>query len=379
MSKNTQENKNRVLGLNNLTWMLAFVVGLLVVVGTYMVFSASYVGVDNSTPPWMFVLKHLVSMVMGFVAGTVMYFFIARRKGALRFSAALFAVSIAIGALILAYVLGAVQGGSTRWIELPGGFNLQPSELIKLTLIPFVAILLANADPGKSFWGVFIGTSVVGGLVAAENFSSAVLIVLPVVVMLMVHGIKKEHYGFMSILLATGTFGAILMAPYRLKRIIEFVGVWGNPLSADYQSKQSLYALADGGFIGVGLTNSKQKFFHLPEHHTDFIFAIVGEELGFIGAVALIFLLMLVGYLMFRIAVATRDRFMKLTVLGYGILFALQTLLNIAVVTALVPVTGVTLPFISYGGSSMICYIGIMVFVTGRVIFRGRRAHETNR
>ena len=180
----------------------------------------------------------------------------------------------------------------------------------------------------------------------------------------------------MAVMGVVGFLGAVILAPYRMLRIVNFLGVWLNPLKADYQSKQSLYAIADGGILGVGITNSKQKFFHLPEHHTDFIFAIVGEELGFIGAAILIILLFILSFIIIQIALEAKNKFNKLAILGFGALFIFQTLLNLAVVTALSPVTGVTLPFISYGGSSIMSFLIIIGFILGTTVPKKRRKNE---
>ncbi len=370
-NKDSVKSKVGVTMPNNLR--LLIVVGILLVIGAYMVFSASYVGVD-SNPPWYYLIRHLLFMVAGLIMG-IIFFNFGRMKNKSIFIYAFFLSSIFI--LGLAYLFGNTGGGSRRWISL-GSINIQPSELLKPALILLIAHLLTRSKKPQ-IWLSLIAGFVVFVLVAIENFSSALIIILPVLVMLIVNGLKRKHY---FAVLSIGIIGIpyfVISKTYRFLRLLDFSHVWLNPLSADYQAKQSLYALADGSIFGVGITNSKQKFFHLPEHHTDFIFAIVGEELGFLGAVALILLLFVLSFIIIQIALETKNRFSKLAILGFGSLFIFQTLLNLAVVVALVPVTGVTLPFISYGGSSLVSFLLIIGFILGASKPRKRKANENKK
>ncbi|MDD2370691.1 MAG: FtsW/RodA/SpoVE family cell cycle protein [Firmicutes bacterium] len=352
---------------------LIIVVGILLVIGAYMVFSASYVGVDNS-PPWYYLIRHIIFMFIGIFMGLIFFNF-GRIKKKGPFIYGFMVVSLLL--LGLAYLFGNTGGGSRRWISV-GFINIQPSELIKPALILLIAHLLTRSKKPQ-IWLSLISAFIIFALVAVENFSSALIIILPVFVMLIVNGLKKKHYFAVLSIAAVGIPYFIFTKTYRLIRLLNFSHVWLNPLSADYQAKQSLYALADGSIVGVGITNSKQKFFLLPEHHTDFIFAIVGEELGFVGAVALILLLFVLSFIIIQIALETENRFGKLAILGFGALFIFQTLLNLSVVVALVPVTGVTLPFISYGGSSLISFLMIIGFILGASMPRKRKINENKK
>ena len=233
-----------------------------------------------------------------------------------------------------------------------------------------MASILAGVkkSSGKIPW-ILLG-GIVAGAVVIENFSSGLLIFIPVVLMLMVVGMRFSDYLFLGIVAVAGAIGAIATGPYRLTRILNFAGVWLDPLKADYQAKQSFYALADGGLLGVGLTNSKQKFFHLPEHHTDFIFAIVGEELGLaasVGVVAMFLLFFICGV---RISFRAPDKFGRLLGLGLTLIISLQALINIGVVTGSLPTKGLPLPFISFGGSSMLvslAMVGILVNIARQI------------
>ena len=355
------------------TLSLLIVVVIMLVIGSYMVFSASYVGVDNN-PPWYYLVRHLIFMFAGLVMGIVFFNF-GRAKKKSPWIYLFFSASVFI--LILAYIFGNTGGGSRRWISL-GWINIQPSELLKPALILLIAHLLTRSKKPHMWFSLFAGFAVFG-MVAIENFSSALIIILPVLVMLIVNGMNKIHYFTVAGVGAAGVLYFVLTKTYRVVRMLNFFPVLLNPLAADYQAKQSLYALADGGLFGVGITNSKQKFFHLPEHHTDFIFAIVGEELGFVGAVALILLLFVLSFIIIQIALETENKFGKLAILGFGSLFIFQTLLNLAVVVALVPVTGVTLPFISYGGSSLVSFLLIIGFILGVSKPRKRKSNENKK
>lgn len=349
---------------------LIIITTILLIFGSYMVFSASYIGVDNS-PPWFYLVKHLFFIVAGILIGSIFFKF-----GQLKHKSLIIYgfVSISLLLLFVAYIFGETIGGSKRWINL-GSINIQPSELLKPALILLVAHLLTIKQQANKLLILIISFGV-AELVAIENLSSAILIILPVIVMLIIYGVGKSEAIVVAVMGVVGFLGAVILAPYRMLRIVNFLGVWLNPLKADYQSKQSLYAIADGGILGVGITNSKQKFFHLPEHHTDFIFAIVGEELGFIGAAILIVLLFILSFIIIQIALEAKNKFNKLAILGFGSLFIFQTLLNLAVVTALSPVTGVTLPFISYGGSSIMSFLIIIGFILGATIPKKRRKNE---
>lgn len=349
---------------------LIIIVSILLIFGSYMVFSASYIGVDDS-PPWFYLLKHVFFIIAGIIFGTIFFKFSQlKHKSLLIYSF----MALAIVLLLIAYIFGETIGGSKRWINL-GPINIQPSELLKPALVLLVAHLLTRRKKANTGLAILI-SFVAAGLVAVENLSSAILLIIPVVVIFFVYGINKKPAFIAGIIGVLGIVTAVILAPYRMLRIINFMGVWLNPLKADYQSKQSLYAIADGGIFGVGITNSKQKFFHLPEHHTDFIFAIVGEELGFIGAAILIILLFSLSFIIIQIALETTDKFNKLAIIGFGALFVSQTILNLAVVTALSPVTGVTLPFISYGGSSIVSFLIIIGFILGTTVPKKRRKNE---
>lgn len=267
--------------------------------------------------------------------------------------------------LLALYVPGvgfSVQG-STRWINL-GLFNVQPSEIAKVTMVMWVAAFLARkADRLRSFtkgtMPVLLVTGLVAGLIFDQpDLGTAVAIVLVMCLVLFAGGLPWGQIislGVLGIgLLAVG----IKTADYRLERFMSFLNPWQDPLDTGYHIIQSLYAIGLGGIFGRGLGESIQKRFFLPEPHNDFIFAIISEEWGFIGGAVIIALFGAVAWRGLRIAARAPDKFSGLLATGLTSMIVSQAFINMGVVTGLMPVTGITLPFISYGGSSLLMVMG---------------------
>ena len=177
---------------------------------------------------------------------------------------------------------------------------------------------------------------------------------LSVIVLMFVSGVSMGFFVRLGLLGVLGIVGLIIMAPYRMKRIVSFLNPWSDPLGSGFQIIQSLYAIGPGGLLGLGLGNSIQKHFYLPEPQTDFIFAIISEEFGFLGVLIVSLLFVLIIYRGFRIAIRCENKFGKYLAFGITFQLSFQALLNLMVVVGLIPVTGVTLPFLSYGGSSLL-------------------------
>ena len=186
------------------------------------------------------------------------------------------------------------------------------------------------------------------------DFGTGVIIVISIIALLFVSGVKMGFFIKMGFLGLLGVVGLIIMAPYRMKRIVSFLNPWSDPLGSGFQIIQSLYAIGPGGLLGLGLGNSIQKHFYLPEPQTDFIFAIISEEFGFVGVLIVASLFLIIIYRGFRIAIHCENKFGKYLAFGITFQLAFQALLNLMVVVGLIPVTGVTLPFLSYGGSSLL-------------------------
>lgn len=254
--------------------------------------------------------------------------------------------------------VGLVRGGARSWIGI-GEFSIQPSEIAKIGIIIFTSKFLANnkgiMKKNKYF---FLYTFIIGlifGLILLQpDFGSGIILVSSIIIILFVDGIQVKNVIIGLLLCIIGISVIILIAPYRMERIKAFLDPWSDPLGSGFQTIQSMYAIAPASLFGYGLFNSIQKYFYLPEPQTDFIFAVVVEELGIIGgAIILLFFLalILIGY---RTSLNSKDLFASYLSFGISALLLIQAFVNIGVVIGLIPVTGVTLPFFSYGGSSLV-------------------------
>ncbi len=271
------------------------------------------------------------------------------------------ALFLAIALLIAVKIpgIGRKVNGADRWIGL-GPMSIQPSEVIKLSMVLMMSHLLAlNPYKIKSFRkGVLpiLGLlGVIAGLIMLQpDLGTTLVIAATTFFMLIAAGARVSH-----ILALAGTglglvVVAIAAAPYRMRRIFAFLDPWADPLGNGYQTIQALLALGPGGLFGLGLGQSRQKFLYLPENHTDFIFAMIGEELGFIGATLIILLFFLFAWRGFRVAMRAPDAFTGFLAVGLTAMVSIQAMINMGVVSGLLPVTGITLPFISYGGTSLV-------------------------
>ena len=261
--------------------------------------------------------------------------------------------------LVLIPGLGVVRNGSRSWFSL-GPISLQPSEISKLGLIIFVSKYLSNNQKDLRYIikGVFPIISMIMltfGLIMLEpDFGTGVVLVMSVFSIIFISGVKLSFFGTIGIFGILMVVVLIIIAPYRMARIVSFIDPWKDPLGSGFQIIQSLYAIGPGGLLGQGLFSSRQKHFFLPEPQTDFIFSIISEELGFIGVLIVTTLFFIIFYRSLKISLSCNDLFAKYLSFGlsFGLLF--QAILNLSVVVGLIPVTGVTLPFLSYGGSSLL-------------------------
>lgn len=274
--------------------------------------------------------------------------------------------------LVLIPGVGMTRNGSRSWIGI-GAFSIQPSEFMKLAMIAFLAKYLSeNQKKITSFKnGLIPSLSLVflafGMIMLQPDLGTGTVMVGTCVVMIFVAGARVWHFAIFGLLGIVGFVGLILSAPYRIKRITSFLNPWEDPLGSGFQIIQSLYAIGPGGLFGLGLGQSRQKFFYLPEPQTDFIFAILAEELGFIGGTLVILLFCLLLWRGIRIALGAPDLFGSFLAMGIIAMIAIQVMINIGVVTGLMPVTGITLPFLSYGGSSltlMLMAVGVLLNIS---------------
>lgn len=282
-------------------------------------------------------------------------------------------LSLILLILVLIPGIGTLRNGSRSWFKI-GPFGLQPSEIAKVSLIIFLSKYLEKnqnnlSNIKKSILPVLGIIFLFFGLIMLEpDFGTGMVIVLSLMLILFISGVKLKFFASLGILGILGIAGLIIIAPYRLKRIISFLNPWSDPLGSGYQIIQSLYAIGPASLLGLGFGKSIQKQFYLPEPQTDFIFAIICEEFGIVGAISVIVLFISLFYIILKISLKQNNLFAKYLSFGLGIQIILQGTLNLCVVTSLIPVTGVTLPFFSYGGSSLLVSmisIGIILNIYG--------------
>ncbi len=274
--------------------------------------------------------------------------------------------------LVLIPGIGSIRNGSRSWFGI-GGFGIQPSEFAKLGLIIYTAKYLEKNNKymqnvKKGALPIFIVIGVFFLLIMLEpDFGTAMVIALTLIALIFISGLKISFFVKVGVLGLAGIVALIIAAPYRMARIISFLNPWSDPLGSGYQIIQSLYAIGPGGLLGQGFLKSRQKHFYLPEPQTDFIFSIISEEFGFLGVIIVCSFFFFIFYRILKIALSSNDLFKKYLVFGLAFGIFIQAALNLAVVVGLIPVTGVTLPFFSYGGSSllisMIC-IGLVLNVS---------------
>ena len=266
---------------------------------------------------------------------------------------------ISIILLVLVLVIGTKTNGAQRWIYI-GELSVQPSEFVKFFMIIFYAgILVKNRDDlpkiGKGFIKHFaMVIPIIGLLLLQPHFSASIVILGIVSIMMIVAGCKFKHFLGAGSFLIPAIIVLVIIQPYRLQRVLTFLDPWQDATGKGWQVIQSLYAIGSGGLFGVGLGESKQKYLYIPEPHNDFIFSIIGEELGFIGCAAILILFAVFIWRGTLIAMKAPDMFGSLVAVGITALVAIQVIINIAVVTSSMPATGMPLPFFSYRWNSII-------------------------
>lgn len=342
---------------------------ILLSLGLIMVFSASSImSLSEFSNPYYYVQRQTILAVVGLI----LMFILMKVDYRIFKPLALPGLVISFGLLVLVLFIGKGTGGATRWIRLPG-FNLQPSEVSKLIMVNYVAVYLANKREGarkflQGFLPILVITAGQFVLIMLEpDFGTGAALVFTVFVMLFVGG---AHLGqFVSTILVSLPALAYVVSrkEYRVRRLFAFLDPWSDPTDTGWNVIQSLLAIGSGGLFGLGLGKSRQKFSYLPEHHTDFIFAILCEELGFLGGFLVLFLFFIIAWRGLRIAMRAPDLYGSLLAVGITSMIAFQAMLNIGVVSGSLPVTGIPLPFISHGGSSLLVSlagIGILLNIS---------------
>jgi len=350
-------------------WLFAATIGL-ALFGVVMVYSASAVMAQNENGnQFHYVLKQGAFAAVGFVVMLLAMQFNYQQLKSRRIVYALL-IFCTIG-LFSVFGFSSVNGAH-RWIKLPG-VSIQPSEVSKLALIIFLAYFLEKrAGEEGDFWRTFVPCGVVTGLLAAlvviePDFGTAMMLVLIFTVVIFTAGARVLHLAMAAAPALVVALGLLILVPWRLKRLITFLDPWADQQGAGFQVVQSLIAIGSGGTNGLGFAQGKQKMLFLPFAHSDFIFAVVGEELGLVGALAVVAVFALFLWRGVRTALLAPDRFGMLLSLGIVTSIVAQALFNISVVLSLVPTKGIPLPFISYGGSSLVptlAAVGILLNVS---------------
>lgn len=349
-------------------FILFIVVLILLGMGITMVLSASSpMSLSTTSSSYTYVSKQAIAAVLGIIVMLI----ISKidYKILSKFYKIIWIISIIGLAAVMIPGIGVTVKGATRWIKFPVFGTIQPSEITKLGLIIFFAAYLTiHRNELKNLWKgffkpilFFLAPAIFIILVIQSHLSASVLIILTISVMMLMAGCKISHFAIFGGVGATvGGIGLYVLAKYfgigayRLKRITAFLNPWADPLDTGWQIIQGLYAIGSGGLFGVGLGNSRQKYLYISEPHNDYIFAVLAEELGFIGCIVVILLFAIFIWRGIIISMKAPDMFGSLLACGITALIGFQAIINIAVVTSSMPVTGIALPFFSYGGTSLI-------------------------
>lgn len=332
----------------------------LMLIGLVMVTSASFpISSRLTDQPFHFMFRHAIFLLLAFLTSSMVLQVPIDRW--MKYSSLLLGISFFL--LIVVLVVGKSVNGASRWIPL-GLFNLQPAEVAKLSLFIFMSgyLVRKHDEVRQTFFGGFLKPIMVFGTLAVlllgqPDLGTVIVMLVTLFGMLFIAGAKLSQFLALMVAGVLAVVALIVAEPYRVRRVTSFLDPWEDPFGSGYQLTQSLMAFGRGEWFGQGLGNSIQKLEYLPEAHTDFVFAVLAEELGFIGVVlvlVLIFSLVLKAIFIGKKAFQHDQQFGGYLAFGIGIWFAFQTLVNVGAAAGMVPTKGLTLPLISYGGSSLI-------------------------
>ncbi|NCA92803.1 putative lipid II flippase FtsW [bacterium] len=334
----------------------------LAAIGIIFIYSASsYSAKLEYNDSFFFVKKQ----ALAFGAGLILMFFGAKLKLSIliKFKWIIYIFSIILLSLLLIPNLGKESYGATRWIDL-GFISLQPSEIAKFGLMIFLSGYMYENPPlsfKKMIIPIISGVIICLLIILEPNMSITICVGMSLILLIFIAGAPKKWFVLLIILVAVAIPALIIIEPYRIKRILAFMDPWQNPKAEGYQLIQSYYALGNGGLFGVGLFKSRQKYLFLPFAESDFIFSVIGEETGLIGCLIVVLAFFLLIYNGIKVAVSANNFYYTLLATGLTSVIALQAIINIAVVTGSIPPTGVPLPYVSAGGTSLVCFM----FVSG--------------
>lgn len=351
--------KNKVKG----DILIPIAVVLVAIIGVVFIYSASnYSASATYGDAFYFVKKQVIGVILGIVAMIFTANYDYKKLHKIRYIVAIIAVVLL--AIIFIPGIGVENYGARRWIKL-GPVTMQPSEVAKFALILFSASYISkNAEKMRTFKGVLpiimFGITLCVLIILEPNMSITVCMVLLMITLLFAGGMRIKHFLILAVPALILGVALILLEPYRLSRLSAFLNPWASPKGEGYQLLQSLYALGSGGWFGVGLFNSRQKFAFLPFAESDFILSIIGEEVGFVGLLlffALLFFIIIRGL---KVAGKSKDLFGYILAVGISMIFGIQVAVNALVVSGAIPPTGLPLPLVSSGNTSIIIFMAEM-------------------
>lgn len=354
--------------------IIALMAVMLTCFGVVMVYSASSVMAAKKFHDGFYFLKRQgIFALLGFGAMAVAMQIDYHQWR--RFAVPLLLSCFLLLALVFVPGIGGTAKGASRWIRLPG-FNLQPSELAKIALIIYMAYSLdKRQEKLKLFLAGFLPYMVILAALLAillkqHDLGAALTMGAVAVIMLFAAGTRPRYILGMGVVAIPFIWFLVATKAYRMRRITAFLDPWQDPANSGFQIIQSWLAFGTGGLLGQGLGEGKQKLFYLPEAHTDFILSVVGEELGFVGVIIIAAMFLLLLHRSIRVAIGAEDNFGRFLAFGIAVLLGLEAFINMGVVTGLLPTKGLALPFVSYGGSSLVISlfaVGILLNVSSRM------------
>ncbi|MDO8435458.1 MAG: putative lipid II flippase FtsW, partial [bacterium] len=356
--------------------LLVALIGLFLIFGLVMLSSASSVVSFKELGSSYALVKH--QLFFGVLPGAILFYFVSKVDYHVYRKIAPFLPILIIGLLIAVLIpgVGVVVNGARRWISVAGKISFQPAEFVKLFLVLVLAWWFTlRAEHMRNFkrtvlpFIVFVG--IIGGLIMQQpDFGTALIVGLIAAALYFAAGAYWKHLAVLGITVLALAFMLIQIAPYRMERITTFLNPENDPQGSGYHVQQAILAVGSGGWLGLGLGHSRQKFAYLPEVHSDSIFAIIGEELGFVATTVVVILFLLLTFRIIRIARRAPDGFGYLIGIGVASWIGFQAFINMGTMVKLIPLTGLPLPFISYGGTAMIATLvglGIVVNISRQV------------
>lgn len=350
----------------NFDIILLITIIVLSLFGILMVYSASNViALEKYQDSFYFVKRQFAFLILSYILLTIfLRLDIMKLK---KYATYIFVICLILLILVLVPGIGIVRGGARSWIGF-GSFSIQPSEFMKLAIIILLSKYLSRyykeITKAKIFFSLMFFIGVIFFIIMLQpDFGTGLVLLLSCVILLYVSGSSNKYYIIIGIIGIIGMGALILSAPYRLERITAYLNPWQDPLGSGFQGIQSLFAITPGGLFGHGFNKSMQKHFFLPEPQNDFIFAIIIEEFGLFGGTIVLFLYYVIIYRGIKISMSVDDLFMKFLSLGIVISLFVQVIINVGVVVGILPVTGITLPLFSYGGSSLLLTISSLAIL----------------